>query len=81
MASFPWETGRYIGGIEVVKTNITLRIYVRSRFDMLKCSIDTADTARRPRNGTSTPASPSSTRQLDAKSTSTLRASRHSSSS
>ncbi|KAK4703453.1 prephenate dehydrogenase (NADP+), partial [Phenoliferia sp. Uapishka_3] len=27
MASFPWETGRYIGGIEVVKTNITLRIY------------------------------------------------------
>lgn len=30
MASFPWETGRYIGGIEVVKTNITLRIYVRN---------------------------------------------------
>ncbi|KAL8286948.1 hypothetical protein RQP46_003954 [Phenoliferia psychrophenolica] len=27
MQSFPWETGRYIGGIEVVKTNITLRIY------------------------------------------------------
>ncbi|KAI5475556.1 prephenate dehydrogenase (NADP+) [Pseudohyphozyma bogoriensis] len=24
---FPWETGRYIGGIEVVKINITLRIY------------------------------------------------------
>ncbi|GAA5832616.1 hypothetical protein JCM11251_001388 [Rhodosporidiobolus azoricus] len=24
---FPWELGRYIGGIEVVKTNITLRIY------------------------------------------------------
>lgn len=27
METFPWETGRYIGGIEVVKTNITLRIY------------------------------------------------------
>lgn len=27
MESFPWETGRYIGGIEVVKINITLRIY------------------------------------------------------
>lgn len=27
MNSFPWETGRYIGGIEVVKINITLRIY------------------------------------------------------
>lgn len=27
MERFPWETGRYIGGIEVVKTNITLRIY------------------------------------------------------
>ncbi|GAA5849037.1 hypothetical protein JCM8547_006419 [Rhodosporidiobolus lusitaniae] len=24
---FPWELGRYIGGIEVVKINITLRIY------------------------------------------------------
>lgn len=27
MDRFPWETGRYIGGIEVVKINITLRIY------------------------------------------------------
>ncbi|ORY51211.1 hypothetical protein BCR35DRAFT_310702 [Leucosporidium creatinivorum] len=27
MKAFPWETGRYVGGIEVVKTNITLRIY------------------------------------------------------
>lgn len=27
MERFPWETGRYIGGIEVVKINITLRIY------------------------------------------------------
>lgn len=27
MNSFPWETGRYVGGIEVIKTNITLRIY------------------------------------------------------
>lgn len=27
MEAFPWETGRYVGGIEVVKTNITLRIY------------------------------------------------------
>lgn len=27
MESFPWETGRYIGGIEIVKINITLRIY------------------------------------------------------
>lgn len=27
MESFPWHTGRYTGGIEVVKTNITLRIY------------------------------------------------------
>ncbi|SGZ31864.1 BQ5605_C042g12023 [Microbotryum silenes-dioicae] len=27
MQSFPWETGRYIGGIEVVKINIALRIY------------------------------------------------------
>lgn len=27
MEAFPWETGRYIGGIEVVKTNIALRIY------------------------------------------------------
>lgn len=27
MGSFPWETGRYIGGVEVAKINITLRIY------------------------------------------------------
>ena len=27
MGQFPWELGRYIGGIEVVKINITLRIY------------------------------------------------------
>ncbi|KAM0786591.1 hypothetical protein ACM66B_002046 [Microbotryomycetes sp. NB124-2] len=27
MSAFPWETGRYVGGIEVIKTNITLRIY------------------------------------------------------
>ena len=27
MGQFPWECGRYIGGIEVVKINITLRIY------------------------------------------------------
>lgn len=27
MEAFPWETGRYIGGIEIVKTNIALRIY------------------------------------------------------
>lgn len=25
--AFPWETSRYVGGIEVVKVNITLRIY------------------------------------------------------
>jgi prephenate dehydrogenase (NADP+) len=24
---FPWETGRYVGGLEVAKINITLRIY------------------------------------------------------
>jgi len=27
MGAFPWETGRYAGGVEVVKTNICLRIY------------------------------------------------------
>lgn len=27
MGQFPWECGRYIGGIEVVKINIALRIY------------------------------------------------------
>ena len=27
MGRFPWETGRYVGGIEVVKINIALRIY------------------------------------------------------
>lgn len=26
-ASYPWESGRYVGGIEVVKINIALRIY------------------------------------------------------
>lgn len=27
MGTFPWASGRYIGGIEVVKVNIALRIY------------------------------------------------------
>ncbi|CED85603.1 prephenate dehydrogenase [Phaffia rhodozyma] len=26
-ASYPWESGRYVGGIEIVKINIALRIY------------------------------------------------------